>query len=376
MKKILLALFALFVFCCTAQAKTPVNFVYIHGSDQGTVEEFDVWIHRMHPDMQKNLSDNKLFTEKELKDAYIKDEPQMIYWADKTQKGRAAVTHGLSISSKESTALSNLVRSIIAYMLHDVIWLQKYSNLKPILDDVNKVVIENSKKGEKTVLVGYSAGTLITYQYFLNKSRYLNPVTFLRKHQKELKISDEGINYVKTYANGTTCIDAFIDSGIAFMNADGGLMLNPDAKQRKNNVQKLNKQTELSCAPENYVLGVVNFGSPLVVFYSDITENESQISYFTRKLGQDIIEKGQFYLTVNYKKDPIAVPMDNVNFEKAKQMNPDTNKGEGFVYQTLINGGRNVAAAHLRYWDDTNNYTKAVAKSYEQGYKLFYGIKE
>ena len=45
------------------EAKTPINFIYIHGSDQGTVEEFEIWIDRMHPNMKKNLEASKFVQE-------------------------------------------------------------------------------------------------------------------------------------------------------------------------------------------------------------------------------------------------------------------------------------------------------------------------
>jgi len=376
MKKLLLTLTILFAFCCNSYAQTPINFLYIHGSDQGSVEEFQVWIDRMHPDMKRNLSGNELFQERILKDTYIKDEPEMLYWANRTANSRALVTKGLDISAKMSSFISNFVRSTIAYLLHDAIWLQKYSNMKPILDDLNKKVIANAQKGEKTVLVGYSAGTLITYQYLLNKTKFLDAVPFMKKHQKELKISDEYIAYIQKYANEPTCIDAIVDSGVGFMNADGGLMLNPNEEQKRRNIKKIKAQTKLSCAPDNAVVGVLNFGSPVVVFYSDIADSHSQLQYFTKKMEQNIIESGQFFMTVNYKKDPIAVPIDNIYFKQIQSKYPEIKNGGGFVYHTLVSGGMNVAASHLKYWDQTNHYTKAVAKSYENGYKLFYGLTE
>jgi len=376
MKKILLTMCVLLAFSCSTYAKTPINFLYIHGSDQGPVEEFQEWIDRMQPDMKTNLSENELFQEKVLKDAYIKDEPEMVFWADRTKIGRSVVAQGLSISQKLTSCFSNAVRSFVAYMLHDVVWLQKYSNMKPILEDVNKTVISNSKKGEATILVGYSAGTLITYQYMLNKSRFLKPAVFMKKHQKELQLPDVYIEAANKYADMPTCIDAIVDSKIAFMNADGGLMANPNIEQRKMGVRKLKAQTELSCAPENAVLGIINFGSPLVVFYSDVANSESQLQYFTRKLEQELIESDQFFLTVNYKKDPIAVPISNVTYAGVKKVNSDVQNGGGFTYHALVSGGKNIAAAHLKYWDNTNSYTKLVAKSYEEGYKQFYGIKD
>lgn len=30
----------------------------------------------------------------------------------------------------------------------------------------------------------------------------------------------------------------------------------------------------------------------------------------------------------------------------------------------------------LKYWDQTNHFTKAVARSYEEGYKKFYELED
>ena len=65
MKKILIILSALIVTCNKVFAKTPINFIYIHGSDQGTREEFQIWTNRMHPDMKKNFEANS-FIQKHL----------------------------------------------------------------------------------------------------------------------------------------------------------------------------------------------------------------------------------------------------------------------------------------------------------------------
>jgi len=372
MKRFLLGLIAVFILCYTAQAnQIPINILYVHGSDQGTQEEFDVWINRLHPDMNKNLSKNELFQKNILQNAYIKNEPEMLYWADKPNLSKSIVTDGLTILKKESPWVSQKVRSIIAYMLHDAIWLQRYRNIRPIRDDLNEIVIANYKKGEKTILSGYSAGSLITYQYLLNKAQYLEPYKFISKHKKDFKVSKENLDYLKQYANEPTCIDALIDSKIAIVGADGGLIQNPNVKDQKNNIKKLKKQTQISCIPNGAIVGVINFGSPLVVFYSDLGDNDSQIKYFTSKMSKYIVESGQFFLTVNFNKDPIGIPINNKTYSQISQLDNIKNNG-GFLYHTSVRGGINVAAGHFRYWDTTNHFSKQVAKSYETGYNLFY----
>ena len=379
MKKILIALFILVFSNSLAFAqdnKTPINFIYVHGSDQGTVEEFDVWMNRMHPDMKKNLEANTTVQKVLLKNASIKENPDMLYWADKTQKDKAIMEVGLKIADPISPAIAQGARSMVSHLLHDAIWLQRYTNMGPILNDLNNKVIANYKKGEKTVIVGYSAGTFITYQYLLTKERFLNVAEYYNKFKETLKLTPEEEKLFKKYAPANTCIDAIVDSKIGIMTVNGGLIANPNLQERRNNFMNLKKQTELSCAPENAISGVINFGSPISVFYSELSDEESQLCYFSRKMLLGLVETGKFFLTVNYNKDPLGIPVENVTFNTLKQRDEAKalKNGGGFRYDKMIPGGKNVIAAHLKYWDLTNSYTKSVAKSFEEGYNQFYGI--
>ena len=87
-----------------------------------------------------------------------------------------------------------------------------------------------------------------------------------------------------------------------------------------------------------------------------------------------MIENKQFVLTVNYKKDPFGVPIANTTISATKEYAPNLKRNGGFFYDTYVDGGRNFAASHLRYWDEANHFTKESADSYEKGYKYFYGI--
>ena len=100
--------------------------------------------------------------------------------------------------------------------------------------------------------------------------------------------------------------------------------------------------------------------------------------YFYAKMYQSVVENNQFTLTVNYKKDPLGVPFENMSFEEMKKYDlvKDTINGGGFSYDTSVNGGVIFASSHLKYWDQTNHFTKAIAKSYEEGYKYFYGLNK
>lgn len=380
MKKVLIFLLLMFMhynFCFAQEesGKTPINFIYIHGSDQGTVEEFEIWIDRMHPNMKENLEASPFIQNHFLSNAYIKPEQEMLYWADKTQKDKSLVEVGLKISKMVSSCVAQFTRNTLAHLLHDAIWLQKYVNMQPILDELNEKIIENAKKGEKNILVGYSAGTFITYQYMMFKLRDFELSDFFQRFQKDLDITADDLAALKKVNPKPTCLDAVIDSNIAIMSADNKLIPISNKEKLRANFKKLNEQTELSCAPENAISGIINFGSPIIIFYSDNDENSIHY-YFLCRLYRHLIEHGEFVLTVNYKTDPLGVPTENYKISDAEsaELFDNLKPNGGFIYDTAVSGGIMFVSSHLKYWDQTNHFTKALAKSYEEGYKYFYEI--
>ena len=83
MKKILILLFALFLtsnLCFAKDNQTPINFIYIHGSDQGTYDEFKAWTNKMHPEMKKHFEENQFIQSHLLENSYIKPEEDILYF--------------------------------------------------------------------------------------------------------------------------------------------------------------------------------------------------------------------------------------------------------------------------------------------------------
>ena len=217
-------------------------------------------------------------------------------------------------------------------------------------------------------------GLYVHIPFCKSKCSYCDFCSFANKENK----IDEYLAALKKVNPKPTCVDAIIDANIAVMGANGNLIPVSNKTTLRNNFKKLNAQTELSCAPDNSISGIINFGSPIVIFYSDIGDMGSQSFYFSARLYRHIIENHEFALTVNYKTDPLGVPTENVKISDAKQSDIFDNltQNGGFVYDTSVKGGIMFASSHLKYWDQTNHFTKAVAKSYEQAYKYFYEIED
>lgn len=378
MKKLLLMLVTLCGLNLGVLAQeTPINVLYVHGSNQvnlGGAEGFAVWVNRMHPDLKRNFEKSDFIDLHLLSDAYIKDEPQMLYWGDMLRNNKSLIDSGLRKSEQMSSKVSQFTRGLIGQVVHDAVWLQKNKNMTPILNELNEKVLTNYKNGERTILVGYSAGTFITLHYLLMKTPVIN-LTNLFEHFKGYdNITDKDISLAKKYVTQNVCVSAAIRSNLFYVDKDGVLSLNGNSKEREVALKQIGEQTVLACSPEGAISGVLNFGSPIVVFYSELSDSNDLYKYIVAKAMQNIVETDKFYLTVNYSKDPIAMPIPDFTYEQMLQnKNCDgIKKGNGFIYDTITKGGFMTAEGHMQYWYSTNAYTKAVAKSYAKGYKYFY----
>lgn len=70
--------------------------------------------------------------------------------------------------------------------------------------------------------------------------------------------------------------------------------------------------TEKVCSPKGAVRGVVNFASPLVLFYSDLADSDYELTYYNKLMLKYIMENGLFMLTVNFREDPLGFPTSKI----------------------------------------------------------------
>ena len=127
--------------------------------------------------------------------------------------------------------------------------------------------------------------------------------------------------------------------------------------------------------PDGAIKGIVNFASPLVLFYSDIADPEYELTYYNRYMLKYMLEKDVFMLTVNFKEDPMGYPttknlsVDEISQKARIQIENPT----GFVFDNSdIWSKRTFLVAHTSYWSARKTFAKAVAKSYVEGHKYFY----
>ncbi len=376
MKKIFLTIAVLCMIQTTCLAQTGITFLYINGSNNNDTKMknwYENGVKKLHPYMKKAFENDVLAKKYFLKnDKYsINNEPRIFYWGDKSHNDLSFVEKNLAISKSFSTWSAYQIRSALTKFLHDAIWIQKYHNMSPVLVDLHEMVRDEAQKGNKVVLYGYSAGSFITYEYLQTRLPYINVVDFFEK----VGISDSEKEFVKEHPMKDTCMSAVGDSKLATISAGGHIIPNQNPNLFKENYLHLNESTANICIPDKAVKGIVNFASPLVLFYSDLSDPNFDVTYYNRLLFKYIIENDMFWITVNYRADPLGFPGGrNLTIEEMETAaNIDIEPHAGFIYDQSDTWGRNSAlATHTSYWATRQIFSKAVVRAYVNGYRHQY----
>ena len=381
MKKIIFVL-VLLLGLNSAYAVNDLSFIYINGSNNND-EKMKNWyengVHKLHPVLRKKFIKNsaiKKYYKSLNASVNIKEEPVIFFWGDKSKADLDFVKKQLDLSKAISSSGAYFARSLIAQYLHDAIWVQKPHNMLPILDELNNAIKKETANGNDVILYGYSAGTFVTYQYLFNKLPYIN----LEKLFEALKSDEDLLNFVKANPRKNTCISAlsYDYAGIGNVSSAGHIILNQDKEQLKQNYLKIDEMTELACAPEHKVKGVVNFACPLVLFYSDVSDSGYELNFYNKLMIKYIMENGIFMLTVNFREDPLGFPTSrNMTTKEIEQrLGARIDNPTGVIYDnSSVWSKRMFALAHTSYWTARGTFSNAVVKSFVNGYKFQYNEK-
>lgn len=381
MKKILLILLLL-LGLNSAYAVNELSFIYINGSNNND-EKMKNWyengVHKLHPVLRKKFLKNSAIKKyyKGFDDKLaIKEKPVVFFWGDKSKQDLDFVKNQLNISKAISSSGAYLARSLITQYMHDAIWVQKPHNMFPILDELNASVKKEAEAGNDVVLYGYSAGTFVTYEYLFNKLTYIN----LEKLFEALAPDKDIIDFVKANPRKDTCISAlsYGYGGIGTLSSAGHLVLNQDKEQLKKNYLIMDDMTEKACAPKERIKGVVNFACPLVLFYSDISDDNYELNFYNKLMIKYVLENGIFMLTVNFREDPLGFPTSrNLTAKEIEQrLGVSINNPTGVIYDDSgVWSKRCFVLAHTSYWTARGTFSKAIVKSFVNGYKFQYDEK-
>lgn len=366
-----------------AQQKKKITFIYINGSNDYSSknrlefrEAFEKDVNKMHPYMLKKFNADELVRTHLLKNGEleINEEPVIFYWGDKSFAQIEHLDDKMSISTVFSPRVSKMVRSVFAHCLHDAVWVQKYPNMSVIIDELHRKVKFETDKGNQVILLGYSAGSFITYEYFLNKFISLDPA---------IMVSGKEYDEMKKLIGGDkihpTCLDALLESGVVTLDMGGHYRASLDIDKVRQNYPVLNERTQTTCFPDGSVRGVINFASPLALFYSEVSDDKSDLNFLSKLMYKHILETDVFWLTVNYAEDPLGFPASkNKSLKELNKIASVTIKPNGgFVYDLSdVRSYKSFITAHLAYWKTQNRFTKAVIEAYNKGYQNMYGKAE
>ncbi len=381
MKKILLTALAILTMQLTVPAQTTnLTFLYINGSNNNDKKMKDWYIkgvNKLHPVMKKKFDKNSTI-KKWTKDnkLVIEETPQIFFWGYNSKTDLDFVKDRLNISKAFSSTLAYEIRSLLTQYMHDAIWVQKTHNMLPILDSLNEDVKKQAQNGNNVILYGYSAGTFVTYQYLLHKLPYIN----LESLFTVLQADEELINFVKENPQKNTCLSALsYDKGnIGVLTNTGHLVLNQNSEQLRQNYLKMDEMTDEYCAPQGYVRGVVNFASPIPLFYSDIADPNYEINFYNKYMSKYILENGIYFLTVNFREDPLGFPSSrNLTIEQLEErIGLKIENPTGVIYDnSSIWSKRPALFAHTSYWSARRTFANGVVKSFVNGTRFQYDKK-
>ncbi len=364
------------LFCSTVYAGQDLRFIYINGSNVNDEKMYKWWtesVEKFHPVLKKKVEKDKKIKHWVFKDETftVEEEPVLFYWGDKSKADLDFVQESLLSSKNLSSFLAYKFRDVLTKFLHDAIWVQKSHNMRPILNELNEIVKNEHTQGRQSVLFGYSAGTFITFQYLLNKVRYIDLIDLAKIYSKD----ETAIKFIEEHPRQKTCLNALEDSGLAVVSADDKLVFFKDRKHFKESYDKLDETTELVCAPNNSIKGVINFASPLVLFYSDISDPNVELTNYNKYLLKHIFENDMFTLNINYREDPLGFPaIKNATYEQlAAKTGVNITNPEGMVYENSgVWSGRSFAFAHTSYYSARKIFPRALRKNLINGYRLQY----
>ncbi|MBR6163136.1 hypothetical protein IKQ26_04500 [bacterium] len=356
--------------------KPEIAFIYLNGANNNT-PKMKKWFYdgiaKFHPILRKTAL-NSEFIEKFLLENSkytISYAPEIFFWGDKSSHEIRALKQDLMYTKTSSPFLAQLVRSVFTSCMHDAIWVQKDHNMHDIVEDLHKVIIDDYNNNRPVVLFGYSAGTFITYEYLCNKLPNIDTLDLFSK----IEVHPELIDFISKHKMNDTCIDALINSKLTVFSNLGHLVPRQDMENFKKNYLELDEYTCKYCMPKGAVKGIVNYASPLPLFYSDITNPNYVVTYYVRLLYKYIVENNMFWITVNYADDPLGYPTTrNLTPSEYEQTLNVSLKHDryGFIYdKSNIKSPKTFLGAHTSYWSTSKKFAQAIVNGYEEGYVYF-----
>lgn len=384
---------------------TPYNpdfqeivFVYIHGAknySKNDQEIFEKKIYKLHSEILKELYDSDIVKEQisENRTLFI-EEPEIFYWGGEVKEDIAKLENEFQIFKDiyEKFSLSSFVRKSLGFALHDMVWLAKSNSKHRIIDDLMGFLKDQRKKNRKVIFLAYSAGSIVLYDLMIYTTKYINFYETAKDRNLPVSFEDLSVSNVPKYTcikalekNKMTKVDESGDLIGAFdkiefedkHDEEGFLMLKQDYLLER--LRYLDQYTNDYCIPDNFVAGIITFGSPITVSRST---GGSNIDRAFKPLIKHFYEEDIFWLNINHSKDIFAYPIysynDELIFRELDAYNPSDHENEinpqgGVIVNNFSKTrGSSILGAHGWYLNKPKSFAKLIVDTYEEAYTSVY----
>lgn len=316
---------------------------------------------------------------------FVSQAPSLFYWNQLNQESIVEVNDSVILFKALQSRISSMIQDNLATMMHDVFWLVRRSNQLKIGTSLNKHLVEEVPKEHQVVLVGYSGGSIITYDYLLYYLPYINLYKILQKGDlpKDLVDRFEGEEHQHT------CLRAVLDSNFARQNPEGEVILFLDQLNvsDKKLLERLNHayvrehipllfdKTKEVCLPDKRIRGLITFGSPITALSA--TEKDSDVdAKLAPAMVKYLFEHNIFWLNLNRINDPLGLPFDDtrlVNLTKKEYQWEIPKETRGFIYNNITRKkGAYFYKAHTWYLSQPKDFSEFVVESLKTGYNQYY----
>ncbi len=367
----------------------PVQIIYVHGAHQYTLESKEHFIEditEMHKHLLKYGKQSKIINRTLLLDGATDfiDTPEYYYWGDQYGESIKNLDRQINSFHDYYYSMTGNLRRQLVYPLHDLVWLAKPHHRTKIVTGLFEKIKAEINEGNDIVLLGHSAGSVVVFDLALYHAPIINIYQILKESPSPS--NNKLANVFKD--NQYTCAEALLKSKVTRVDEEGqmvgllkGLELSDPTKVTQwqdefyaENAPKVLEYTKTYCLPADRLVGLVTFGSPLIVSSSMDGDFENQ--QITR-LADYMIRHGVAWLHMNHFKDFIGMPIEaDTAMQRimSESGNKITNSGrKGFVINSPDKKrGANIVTAHGWYFKSPKSFAKLLVKTYENGIKEYY----
>ncbi len=375
MRKLFSLLFVLFFTFQSAFCAQNLSVIYINGSNNND-EKMKSWffdgVNNFHPVFKKYIEADEYMRKYFLNNStqVLSETPNTLFWGDMSKNELSYLKEDLDIMDVLSPKLAQLVRRAFALIIHDAIWVSRTKNMYPIIQLLHSQIMDEYKKGNQSLLMGYSAGTFVTYQYFVFKLPYLDKENIV----STINMDNETREYLSQADFQPTCVDALLNSNLIYFGMKDIVHFNGDKAYMKETVSRLDSYTNTYCAPKDSIKGIVNYACPISLFYSDPSDPNAKFTKMYLALFEYIFKNDIFWLTVNWAEDPMGYPLSkNLTIPELEVlMKVPISPVKGFFYDKSDTRSRKTfISAHTSYWSQAKKFSKAIISAYKEGRALF-----